>query len=364
MQLQRYDAAVLGGGPAGAAAAIALARAGVRTALVHRRDRGGFPVGEGLPPTARPLLRELGVAGRFDAGGHLPSYGNRSAWGTPALMTTDFIRHRHGLGWHLDRAAFDSMLRDAAAEQGADVVVCERVVSANRDQPGWSIDLAGAQNIRARFAIDATGRSSWLARRAGATRVDNDALMAYVAVVDAKPDDTDSMTLVESAESGWWYTALLPGGRRVVVFHTDADLVTRDFATMLGETNHVRARCGDAANTATTIRRANGARLDRFTGDGWAAAGDAAVSFDPLSSQGIMTALYGGLRAAAAVAATLGGDGNALGAYAAALDSIHIAYRHQHETAYAAERRWQDRPFWSRRTSFGAIGRTLAVANG
>jgi flavin-dependent dehydrogenase len=43
---------------------------------------------------------------------------------------------------------------------------------------------------------------------------------------------------------------------------------------------------------------AGGARLDRFFGEGWLACGDAALSFDPSSSQGLLTALYSGKSAA------------------------------------------------------------------
>ena len=61
---------------------------------------------------------------------------------------------------------------------------------------------------------------------------------------------------------------------------------------------------------------AGSARLDRFVGDGWVAAGDAALSFDPLSSQGMLTALYTGMKAGQALSAHLAGDGGALEAYA------------------------------------------------
>jgi flavin-dependent dehydrogenase len=39
---------------------------------------------------------------------------------------------------------------------------------------------------------------------------------------------------------------------------------------------------------------AGGARLEPLHGNGWLACGDAALSFDPLSSQGLLTALYSG----------------------------------------------------------------------
>ena len=94
---------------------------------------------------------------------------------------------------------------------------------------------------------------------------------------------------------------------------------------------------------------AGSARLDRFAGDGWLAAGDAAVAFDPLSSQGILTALYTGMKAGQALAAHLTDDSSALDAYAARLEEIHAAYRRNYAHFYAYERRWADRPFWRRR---------------
>jgi hypothetical protein len=53
---------------------------------------------------------------------------------------------------------------------------------------------------------------------------------------------------------------------------------------------------------------ARSSRLERFHGEGWLAAGDAAIAFDPLSSQGILSALYSGLKSGQAVVGCLGGD--------------------------------------------------------
>jgi flavin-dependent dehydrogenase len=84
-------------------------------------------------------------------------------------------------------------------------------------------------------------------------------------------------------------------------------------------------------------------------GDGWVAAGDAAVSFDPLSSHGILNALHTGTLAGSAVHAHLAGDVRALDAYARHVDALYAAHlRHLH-AYYAMERRWPDHPFWSRR---------------
>ncbi|HEU4559656.1 MAG TPA: tryptophan 7-halogenase, partial [Longimicrobium sp.] len=134
----RYAAVVAGGGPAGAAAALALARTGRRVLLVDAAP-SPIPVGEALPPVGRALLGELGLLDRFLRQGHAPSHGNASAWGSGELATHDFMFGVHGHGWHLDRARFDAGLRAAAAEAGAEVVSHARVAGAARTGDGWFV---------------------------------------------------------------------------------------------------------------------------------------------------------------------------------------------------------------------------------
>ena len=52
----RHDVAIIGGGPAGIATALALTRAGRRVAVIERTRYDGVRIGETLPPRARPLL--------------------------------------------------------------------------------------------------------------------------------------------------------------------------------------------------------------------------------------------------------------------------------------------------------------------
>src|SRR5262249_51052753 len=91
------------------------------------------------------------------------------------------------------------------------------------------------------------------------------------------------------------------------------------------------------------------ARLDRVGGAGWAAVGDAAISFGPLSSQGILTALVSGPPAGEAADLALAGERNAIDEYGHRVDEIDHAYRRHRDACYAAEGRWAGRPFWHRR---------------
>jgi len=80
-----WNAVIAGAGPAGAAAACVLARAG-RRVLLADADEEGFRVGEALHGAARPLLREIGAELPAADGPHALIGGNLSGWGSDALV--------------------------------------------------------------------------------------------------------------------------------------------------------------------------------------------------------------------------------------------------------------------------------------
>jgi flavin-dependent dehydrogenase len=87
-------------------------------------------------------------------------------------------------------------------------------------------------------------------------------------------------------------------------------------------------------------------------GDGWLAVGDAAATFDPLSSQGIVTALVMGREAGRAIAQSCATPEDADGAraqYESGYQRLVDTYRRERREHYAAEWRWRDHPFWARR---------------
>jgi flavin-dependent dehydrogenase len=281
------------------------------------------------------------------AGSHRVSYGTVSAWGSESLTHTDFLFNLQGEGLLLDRAQFDRALRCSAEEAGAEVRTL-RLRSLDDGQ------------VSCRFVIDAGGRSAMLSRRLGAIRRQTDRLIAFHMCLssDCESDQLGSL-LVESVDAGWWYTALLPSRRRLVVFLTDADLADRlallnaaGFFSLLKQTLHIGPLIElHGYEPATDVRGtdASSGRLDCAAGDHWLAVGDAAQSFDPLSSKGIANALYTGVHGARAVAAALRGDSEAMIRYDRHLSEIFRVYCGHATDVYRQELRWRDSVFWQRR---------------
>jgi flavin-dependent dehydrogenase len=307
-------------------------------------------------------LYRLGVWDAFIRDQHLPSPGIIAVWGDDEPHENDFIFNPYGNGWHLDRCRFDAMLAAAAEQRGAVVRRNTQVLACSTDGSGdWRVNVQCGEresSLRARFLIDATGRASWLARRQGARRLGCDRLVGVVGLF--RPDagvDRDPRLVLEAAEEGWWYSAPLPEERMAVAHMTDVDLLPkppqgldRTWAARLGQTLLTRRRLAGAAPVSPIrIVSANSYRMDRVAGESWIAVGDAAMAWDPLSSQGISKALESGIAAAHAVGEALAGRTDALAEYGAAVARGFEDYRRIHAHYYGQVRRWPGSPFWERR---------------
>lgn len=386
MRASAYDIAIAGGGPAGAAAAIALARAGLRVLMAdsgtaHRHKSGKYKVGEGLPPSTRSLLRDLGALERVLADGHRASHGTLAFWGSDAPHANDFVFQLHGHGLQLDRTRFDACLVELARDAGAHVRTGAKLslIQTTDNDTAHRLQMygdTGVTSIECRWLIDATGRAATLARQLGAKRIEYDRLLAFHMRLHSDADtDQDGRTWVEAVENGWWYSVLLPSSERLVAFLGDVDLVDRrNLLTREGlwdalqHAQHLRSHCdehGYLPSSSPQGADASSSHLDRAASapvdtKNWLAVGDAALAFDPLSSKGIANALYTGLRAAHAVIAQKNGGADALSRYADHLLEIHRVYREQLHAFHAMETRWQASTFWARRSN--TISQDAAVS--
>src|SRR6476620_11340800 len=120
-----FDVIIIGGGPAGSTLATRLAQAGRKVVVFEKERFPRFHIGESLLPCSMPMFRELGVLAKLSDGRFLPKY-------AAELVTADGTQKQRyafadGLvpatpsAFEVDRAEFDQVLLEHAAEQGARV---------------------------------------------------------------------------------------------------------------------------------------------------------------------------------------------------------------------------------------------------
>jgi len=232
-----------------------------------------------------------------------------------------------GHGLHLDRANFDEVLRNtvvSCASESKSRFVFEkgRFKGIYRNEKGlWNVEMEDKgvrKSFVARWVVDATGRKASVATKLGQKIISPNPLLAFYTVFvapesdsDDSHSDNDMRTLIEAAPNGWWYTSLVSRNptTRIVVFHTlpshpaaKSSRRSEGFLEGLREsTTHISSiisKWDYVMQGGYPLCTAAGSSYLEKTceaAENWVAVGDAAMAFDPLSSQGIMTALEMGI---------------------------------------------------------------------
>ncbi len=387
MRAKTADVAIVGAGVAGCALAIALKRnlpgldiclldRGQQTAINTGEDENVYAdsirpkIGETLPPQVIIPLQQLGLWEQFLAAAFLSCAGTLSLWGAALPEANEYIYSPYGNGWHLNRQQFDALMLNAAIQYQVRLISKAQFLDISQKHNGWQIawrttKQAGdeQQTITARFVVDASGRSARVAQRLGVNKQKLDRLIGIYRFYFkdqrslAEPVATDSSTLIESAAQGWWYSARLPQHQQVVALMTDADIArtesyrtSTEFEQALAATKQISGHLdGLTADGEPIVSAAHTQRLDRMAGYGWLAVGDAAFTFDPLSSLGIFKALRMSLYAAYAIKDFFNAKDRQLIKYQAVADAEFNGYLAKRRDYYTAETRYSSELFWLRR---------------
>jgi flavin-dependent dehydrogenase len=238
-------------------------------------------------------------------------FGIRRRWANTRTVIEDFLRHPRGKGFVIDRSRFDLQLRNAASEAGVQFVA-GRVTRVESGAGFTKVHVSLPSEkcaIDARLAVDATGRASALSRRLGAKRMVHERLVAERRRTPSGAGAAAPVSWleVEGLGPGWSYSISGPGRRE-------------DWDVFRGHDRRLRS---DKERVD-----ASSASLTHAAGDGWIAIGDAATSFDPVTSQGLTNALVTALVAAGILLSPDGLDGKSIRAYS---DSVRAAFHNSEQ---------------------------------
>ena len=322
---ERYQAVVIGGGPAGSTAAWRLARAGRRVLLVERERFPRFHIGESLLPASNAVFRALGLDERVRGEGFVEKRGASFATEDGELSSyIDFTACPSvpaPLTYQVPRARFDQLLLEHADEAGVEVRQDCRAREVAFEPGGVTLELVPSREasvreasarVEAEVVIDASGQAGFLAKRLRLRRVDPDlrhvaAYAHFEGVAQPSGERAGDIRIVSRRDMSWiWLIPLSEALTSVGVVmprlrptgEKPEDLLDRHLA----ETPVVAEQVTGAKRVSQARYEADFCYAPRaYAGDRWLLAGDAGSFLDPVFSSGVLLALESGYEAGEAV---------------------------------------------------------------
>jgi flavin-dependent dehydrogenase len=316
------DVLVIGGGPAGSAAAAILAERGFKVVLLEKARHPRFHIGESLLPANLPLFERLGVASQVRAIG-------MEKWAAEFVSPSDGRRQEFKFAgcwdksmpfaYHVRRSEFDEILIRRAAALGAQVIEGCRAkdVEFFADGRGARVDasLEDGRNCgwQARYVIDASGRDTFLGNRLHSKRRNakhnSAALYAHFTGARRHAGQREGNISIFWFEHGWfWFIPLADGTTSVGAVVWPHCMKTRETPVrefFLG----LIALCPPLAESLAAASLAGEVHATgnysyacaRTCGGNYFLIGDAYAFIDPVFSSGVMLAMQNAVAAAEAI---------------------------------------------------------------
>ncbi len=322
--METVDVVIAGGGPGGSAAGIHLGRAGLRALLLEKEQHPRFRIGESLLPYGNDLLRELGVWEKIETCGHFMRKPGAEFCTADGERSVQFwfearLGARYASTFQVERAPFDALLLEHAAESGCTVRQRCAItqITPHPDHVIVEYTQDGARReVRASWVVDATGRDAIAGRTLGvpkhptqsATRIATYA--HFHGVVGPDGPAAGSITIVRLPAGWFWFIPLNAGTTSVGYVQLTSDFKAAGRPPEESFTQTVAAHAGLAARMATATRigdfRTTADYSYRFATFAphprVLLVGDAAGFVDPIFSSGVMIALQSARVAARTIA--------------------------------------------------------------
>jgi len=321
--MHEADVVVVGGGPAGAAAAARLAGRGLRTVLV---DRASFPrdkvCGDFVGPSALAELAGLGVD-EVDATSPMAEIALHVDADRPAVLRVPQVGALPGYGRVIPRLTLDAWIVAAARRAGADVLQRRKVTAVQRAPDGVTVRgdaTDGPWELRARLLLGADGSNSLVARTLhGGTPAHQNRITAVRAYFDGVggPDGQGDVCFRSDGFPGYFW--LFPSGDGAAnvgtgMFVSTYPQTSRNLRELLLRVTEQDRLVRDRLRGARMRGKVLGHPLTTYdprlplVGDRVMLLGDAAGLINPLNGEGIQYALHSGRWAADVAAGCLASD--------------------------------------------------------
>jgi len=301
-----YDFAVVGGGPAGSAAAHRLATEGASVALIDKPEQGHNRPGEHISGSVANALQTMAVSA-IDLEAQIePSPAIVSHWEYLRVIPYDGADGR--TAFNTTRAELNALMRKSARRAGAKII--DHVVRAISNDGGWRLSFPQTGDcLTARFLVDATGRSRSMVPQQETIRSGD---LAACTVWFEKSDDApnDKALIIEAFSGGWWSVCGTPANQTVAVMYFSPRLSRQQGGNVydwwergLEHSPLVRHTLNAAHFSDCDFRvfPCYPTRSKITCGVNWVAIGDAAVAYDPICGQGVKYSIESGFRAAEAL---------------------------------------------------------------
>ena len=356
----RYPIVIIGGGPAGLATSLTLSARKIKHCIVEAQARPFLKPGEAIPPNARPLLRQLGIEHLLQDKAHHPYYGNKSYWGNAQLHQEEFMKEVHGHGYLLDRMHFEKQLRELAkASEFCSFYEGYRLQGILTTKEEVRIEINNAkekETVIGAYVVDATGRKASVCRHLGVEKQQLDQQFTVFGQASL-PTSVEQQIYIEANEKGWWYAAPIGANKLSLMFFTTRELLPIknkifNFLTIEKTISPLMSKLLEGAKmdqASFQIMPSGTTCLDIPYGHRWLAVGDAAYSYDPISSYGITSALAGAYYGAQALADSFQGKEDALMVYRYLMENAFQVYLKKLKMQYQQEKRWKNCLYWKKR---------------
>lgn len=309
MTNKTYDAAIVGGGPAGSALAIRLAAAGLTVILVEQKK---FPrdklCGEFISPECLVHFKELGVLPDISAAGgiDLKETVFYARNGKGVAVKSEWFGQTGSLALGLSRAEMDARLLRRAREVGVEVreeTSASGLLFDNERVTGIRVkDKRRVEStVTAKITIDATGRTRFLARRidkppAGKKPAEFVAFKTHLCDARIAPASCEIFVY----RGGYGGCNRVEGDLYNLCFIASAEDTKRlgsDPERILSEVVFTNKRAAETMRNTTIVSEWLAVPIERFGRgelvpcDGLLTVGDAAAFIDPFTGSGILLAL-------------------------------------------------------------------------